>query len=151
MDKHNTIGKIKLLKALDIDIWRLKPKILTDNKVISHDVESLKNILIQESIKEKHGKVIEDFINAAADSIKGININFLSDNNIFEIFQKKLSGDLRGAYLVICDEATKKIVAKDSNKDNGIFLINTLFTSDTITNDIKKMIWKDFIKIRDYE
>ena len=151
MDKHNTIGKIKLLKALDIDIWRLKPKILTDNKVISHDEESLKNILIQESIKEKHGKVIEDFINAAADSIKGININFLSDNNIFEIFQKKLSGDLRGAYLVICDEATKKIVAKDSNKDNGIFLINTLFTSDTITNDIKKMIWKDFIKIRDYE
>ena len=151
MDKHNTIGKIKLLKALDIDIWRLKPKILTDNKVISHDEESLKNILIQESIKEKHGKVIEDFINAAADSIKGININFLSDNNIFEISQKKLSGDLRGAYLVICDEATKKIVAKDSNKDNGIFLINTLFTSDTITNDIKKMIWKDFIKIRDYE
>ncbi len=151
MDKHNTIGKIKLLKALDIDIWRLKPEIFTDNKVINYDVESLKNILIQESIKEKHGKVIEDFTNAAADSIKGININFLSDNNIFEICQKKVSGNLRGAYLVICDEVTKKIVAKDSNEDNGIFLINTLFSSDTITNDIKKMIWKDFIKIRDYE
>ena len=68
-----------------------------------------------------------------------------------EICQKKLLGDLKGAYLIICDEATKKIVAKDSSKDDDTFLINTLFSSDTITNDIKKMIWKDFIKIRDYE
>ena len=151
MDKHNAIEKIKLLKALDIDIWRLKPKNFTDNKVINHDIEPLKNILIQESIQEKHRKVIEDFTNAAADSIKGININFLSDNSILEICQKKLSGDLKGAYLVICDEATKKKVEKDLNKDNSIFLINTLFSSDTITNDIKKMIWKDFLKVRDYE
>ena len=151
MDKHNAIEKIKLLKALDIDIWRLKPKTFTDNKVINHDIEPLKNILIQESIQEKHRKVIEDFTNAAADSIKGININFLSDNSILEICQKKLSGDLKGAYLVICDEATKKKVEKYLNKDNSIFLINTLFSSDTITNDIKKMIWKDFLKVRDYE
>ena len=151
MDKHNAIEKIKLLKALDIDIWRLKPKNFNDNKVINHDIEPLKNILIQESIQEKHRKVIEDFTNAAADSIKGININFLNDNSILEICQKKLSGDLKGAYLVICDEATKKKVEKDLNKDNSIFLINTLFSSDTITNDIKKMIWKDFLKVRDYE
>ena len=151
MDKHNAIGKIKLLKALDIDIWRLKPKNFTDNKVINHDIEPLKNILIQESIQEKHRKVIEDFTNAAADSIKGININFLSDNSILEICQKRLSGDLKGAYLVICDEATKKKVEKDLNKDNSIFLINTLFSSDIITNDIKKTRWKDFLKVRDYE
>ena len=136
MDKHNAIEKIKLLKALDIDIWRLKPKTFTDNKVINNDIEPLKNILIQESIQEKHRKVIEDFTNAAADSIKGININFLSDNSILEICQKKLSGDLKGAYLFICDEATKKKVEKDLNKDNSIFLINTLFSSDTITNDL---------------
>ena len=109
MDKHNAIEKIKLLKALDIDIWRLKPKNFTDNKVINHDIEPIKNILIQESIQEKHRKVIEDFTNAAADSIRGININFLSDNSILEICQKKLSGDLKGAYLIICNEATKKL------------------------------------------
>ena len=151
MDKHNTIGKIKLLKALDIDIWRLKPKTFTDNKVINYDIEPLKNILIQESIQEKHRKVIEDFTNAVDNSIKGININFLSNYSILEICQKKLSGDLKGAYLIICDEVTKKKVEKDFNKDNSIFLINTLFSSDTITNDIKKMIWKDFLKVRDYE
>jgi hypothetical protein len=151
MDKHNTIGKIKLLEALNIDIWLLKSETFSDNKVISHDIEPLKNILIQETMQEKHRKIIEDFTNAAADSIKGININFLSVSSILEICQKKLSGDLKRTYLVICDEATKKIVAKDSNKDDGTFLINTLFSSDTITNDIKKMIWKDFIKIRDYE
>ena len=151
MDKHNTIGKIKLLKALNIDIWLLKSEIFSDNKVISHDIEPLKNILIQETMQEKHRKIIEDFTNAATDSIKGININFLSVSSILEICQKKLLGDLKGAYLIICDEATKKIVAKDSSKDDDTFLINTLFSSDTITNDIKKMIWKDFIKIRDYE
>ena len=67
MDKNNTIGKIKLLKALNIDIWLLKSEIFSDNKVISHDIEPLKNILIQETMQEKHKKIIEDFTNAATD------------------------------------------------------------------------------------
>ena len=36
-------------------------------------------------------------------------------------------------------------------KKNNTFLFNTYFVSDTITNDIKKLLWRDFLKLKDYE
>ena len=57
----------------------------------------------------------------------------------------------------MCDntilEASSEIVNSEGKIINGnhIYLLNTLLDSKTITNDIKKQIWKDFLQIKDYE
>ena len=57
----------------------------------------------------------------------------------------------------MCDnnilEASSDIVNSEGKIINGnhIYLLNTLLDSKTITNDIKKQIWKDFLQIKDYE
>ena len=158
MNNNESIDKIKLLKVLNIDFWVKKklPK-QESNKDNVNLLELSRYIIIQKSIKIKHEEIIKNFMLAAKNVFEDIKFETLEDKELLDSFQDKSSSKLKNVCLVMCDnnilEASSDIVNSEGKIINGnhIYLLNTLLDSKTITNDIKKQIWKDFLQIKDYE
>lgn len=158
MNNNESIDKIKLLKVLNIDFWVKKelPK-QESNKDNVNLLELSRCIIIQKSIKIKHEEIIKNFMSAAKNAFEDIKFETLEDKELLDSFQDKSSSKLKNVCLVMCDnnilEASSDIVNSEGKIINGnhIYLLNTLLDSKTITNDIKKQIWKDFLQIKDYE
>ena len=158
MNNNESIDKIKLLKVLNIDFWVKKklPKQVS-NKDNVNLLELSRCIIIQKSIKIKHEEIIKNFMLAAKNVFEDIKFETLEDKELLDSFQDKSSSKLKNVCLVMCDnnilEASSDIVNSEGKVINGnhIYLLNTLLDSKTISNDIKKQIWKDFLQIKDYE
>ena len=158
MNNNESIDKIKLLKVLNIDFWIKKklPKQVS-NKDNVNLLELSRYIIIQKSIKIKYEEIIKNFMLAAKNAFEDIKFKTLEDKELLDSFQDKSSSKLKNVCLVMCDnnilEASSDIVNLEGKIINGnhIYLLNTLLDSKTITNDIKKQIWKDFLQIKDYE
>ena len=158
MNNNESIDKIKLLKALDIDFW-VKKKLPKQefNKDNVNLLEFSRYIIIQKSIKTEHEKVIKNFMSAAKKAFEDIIFEVVEEEELLNRFREKSSSNLKNVFLVMCDnnilEASSNIVNSEGKIINGnrIYLLNTLLDSKTITNDIKKRIWKDFLQIKEYE
>lgn len=158
MNNNESIDKIKLLKALDIDFW-VKKKLPKQefNKDNVNLLEFSRYIIIQKSIKTEHEKVIKNFMSAAKKAFEDIIFEVVEEEELLNSFREKSSSNLKNVFLVMCDnnilEASSNIVNSEGKIINGnrIYLLNTLLDSKTITNDIKKRIWKDFLQIKEYE
>ena len=158
MNNNESIDKIKLLKVLNIDFWVKKklPK-QVPNKDNVNLLELSRCIIIQKSIKIKHEEIIKNFMSAAKNAFEDITFETLEEKELLNSFHEKGSSKLKNICLVMCDnnilEASSEIVNAEGKIINGnhIYLLNTLLDSKTITNDIKKQIWKDFLQIKDYE
>ena len=158
MSNNESIDKIKLLKVLNIDFWvKKKLQKQESNKDNVNLLELSRYIIIQKSIKIKYEEIIKNFMLAAKNAFEDIKFETLEDKELLDSFQDKSSSKLKNVCLVMCDnnilEASSDIVNSESKIINGnhIYLLNTLLDSKTITNDIKKQIWKDFLQIKDYE
>ena len=147
--KDNYEDKINFLKILNIDFWVTKPiKISYKNK-----------IFVSASINKKHKKLIESFQKNTRKFEKSINFETFDKKNDIEIntdFEEKSFSK----YFILCDASTKSLLVSElqefekiyKNKSgNEIFIFNTLFESDNITNEIKKLIWADFQFFTKYE
>ena len=158
MNNNESIDKIKLLNALDIDFW-VKKKLPKQefNKDNVNLLEFSRYIIIQKSIKTEHEKVIKNFMSAAKKAFEDIIFEVVEEEELLNRFREKSSSNLKNVFLVMCDnnilEASSNIVNSEGKIINGnrIYLLNTLLDSKTITNDIKKRIWKDFLQIKEYE
>ncbi len=158
MNNNESIDKIKLLKVLNIDFWvKKKLQKQESNKDNVNLLELSRYIIIQKSIKIKYEEIIKNFMLAAKNAFEDIKFKTLEDKELLDSFQDKSSSKLKNVCLVMCDnnilEASSDIVNLEGKIINGnhIYLLNTLLDSKTITNDIKKQIWKDFLQIKDYE
>jgi len=147
--KDNYEDKINFLKILNIDFWVTKPiKISYKNK-----------IFVSASINKKHKKLIESFQENTRKFEKSINFEIFDKKNDIKIntdFEEKSFSK----YFILCDASTKSLLVSElqefekiyKNKSgNEIFIFNTLFESDNITNEIKKLIWADFQFFTKYE
>ncbi len=158
MNNNESIDKIKLLNALDIDFW-VKKKLPKQefNKDNVNLLEFSRCIIIQKSIKTEHEEVIKNFMSAAKKAFEDIIFEVVEEEELLNRFREKSSSNLKNVFLVMCDnnilEASSNIVNSEGKIINGnrIYLLNTLLDSKTITNDIKKRIWKDFLQIKEYE
>tara|TARA_B100000902_G_C27257923_1_gene888997 strand:- start:465 stop:938 length:474 start_codon:yes stop_codon:yes gene_type:complete len=157
MDNSEFTQKVKLFNMLGIDLWLKKSNYLNKESKLNYSLNLKKYIIIQDSLKIKHEKVLEDFFSAVKKNKKDISLSVLKDATILETIEKDISEDVKKLYLIICDSNFLKLIQNQVLKENMIkkinntFLFNTSFASDTITNDIKKLLWRDFLKIKDYE
>jgi hypothetical protein len=157
MDNSEFTQKVKLFNMLGIDLWLKKSNYLNKESKLNYSLNLQKYIIIQDSLKIKHEKVLEDFFSAVKKNKKDISLSVLKDATILETIEKDISEDVKKLYLIICDSNFLKLIQNQVLKENMIkkinntFLFNTSFASDTITNDIKKLLWRDFLKIKDYE
>ena len=158
MNNNESIDKIKLLKVLNIDFWvKKKLQKQESNKDNVNLLELSRYIIIQKSIKIKQEEIIKNFMSAAKNAFEDIIFETLEDKELLNSFHEKSSSKIKNVCLVMCDnnilEASSDIVNSEGKVINGnhIYLLNTLLDSKTITNDIKKQIWKDFLQIKDYE
>ena len=147
--KDNYEDKINFLKILNIDFWVTKPI----------KISYKKKILVSASINKKHKKLIESFQENTRKFEKSINFEIFDKKNDIKIntdFEEKSFSK----YFILCDASTKSLLASElqefekiyKNKSgNEIFIFNTLFESDNITNEIKKLIWADFQFFTKYE
>ena len=101
-------------------------------------------------------KRLEKFFSAVKTK-EDIDLSVLKDAAILESIEKNTLKDLKKFYLIICDLNFFKLIQSQVTRENMIikknntFLFNTYFVSDTITNDIKILLWRDFLKLKDYE
>ncbi len=157
MNNSEFTQKVKLFNMLGIDLWLKKSNYLNKESKLNYSLNLKKYIIIQDSLKIKHEKVLEDFFSAVKKNKKDISLSVLKDATILETIEKDISEDVKKLYLIICDSNFLKLIQNQVLKENMIkkinntFLFNTSFASDTITNDIKKLLWRDFLKIKDYE
>ena len=157
MDSSEFIKKTKLFDMLGIDLWLKKSNYINKESESNNNQNFKKYIIIQDSLKIKHEKVLENFFNAVKKTKENIDLSVLKDAAILETIEKNTSKDLKKFYLIICDSNFFKLIQSQVTRENMIikknntFLFNTYFVSDTITNDIKKLLWRDFLKLKDYE
>ena len=147
--KDNYEDKINFLKILNVDFWVKKPI----------KISYKKKIFVSVSIYEKHKKLIESFQENTRKFEKSINFEIFDKKNDIKIntdFEEKSFSK----YFILCDASTKSLLVSElqefekiyKNKSgNEIFIFNTLFESDNITNEIKKLIWADFQFFTKYE
>ena len=147
--KDNYEDKINFLKILNIDFWVTKPI----------KISYKKKIFVSGSINKKHKKLIESFQENTRKFEKSINFEIFDKKNDIKIntdFEEKSFSK----YFILCDASTKSLLVSElqefekiyKNKSgNEIFIFNTLFESDNITNEIKKLIWADFQFFTKYE
>ena len=147
--KDNYEDKINFLKILNKDFWVTKPK----------KISYKKKILVSASIYKKHKKLIESFQENTRKFEKSINFETFDKKNDIEIntdFEEKSFSK----YFILCDNSTKSLLVSElqefekiyKNKSgNEIFIFNTLFESDNISNETKKLIWADFQFFTKYE
>ena len=148
-NKDNYEDKINFLKILNIDFWVTKPI----------KISYKKKIFVSTSINKKHKKLIESFQENTRKFEKSINFEIFDKKNDIKIntdFEEKSFSK----YFILCDASTKSLLVSElqefekiyKNKSgNEIFIFNTLFESDNITNEIKKLIWADFQFFTKYE
>ena len=147
MSNDNYLNKINLLKLLKADIYIKKDKHLIE-KNFYH-----KEVIINNTLKKKHYKLIENFLSAAKEFYPNFIVNFLSTDDILLRIEKLKEIDKNYISLIFCDKDTLNnlpphLICHDniykSNLNKNIFLFNTSLVSDNISNDVKKLIWNDF-------
>ncbi len=157
MDNSELIKKAKMFNMLGIDLWIKKPNCINKESELNNSLNLKKYIIVQDSLKIKHEKVLENFFNAVKKIEEDISLSVLKDVTILEAIEKNTPVDFKNLYLIVCDENFFNLIQNKVTKDhmimkkNNTFLFNTSFVSDTITSDIKKLLWRDFLKIKDYE
>ena len=151
MSKSDYHDKIKLLEALDIDLWVNKKNSQIDNTIA-------RNIIIQDFIYEKQPEIIDNFLVAAKKSLKDVEVSYLNFEKIINLTTTELNSSVKSIFLIICNDDVVRRITTSKFKDNYIketknnrYMFNTLLVSDKITNEIKKAIWEDFLQIKDYE
>ena len=151
MSKSDYHDKIKLLEALDIDLWVNKKNSQIDNTIA-------RNIIIQDFIYEKQPEIIDNFLVAAKKSLKDVEVSYLNFEKIINLTATELNSSVKSIFLIICNDDVVRRITTSKFKDkyiketkNNRYMFNTLLVSDKITNEIKKAIWEDFLQIKDYE
>lgn len=151
MSKSDYHDKIKLLEALDIDLWVNKKNSQIDNTIA-------RNIIIQDFIYEKQPEIIDNFLVAAKKSLKDVEVSYLNFEKIINLTATELNSSVKSIFLIICNDDLVRRITTSKFKDkyiketkNNRYMFNTLLVSDKITNEIKKAIWEDFLQIKDYE
>ena len=151
MSKSDFHDKIKLLEALDIDLWVNKKNSQIDNTIA-------RNIIIQDFIYEKQPEIIDNFLVAAKKSLKDVEVSYLNFEKIINLTTTELNSSVKSIFLIICNDDLVRRITTSKFKDkyiketkNNRYMFNTLLVSDKITNEIKKAIWEDFLQIKDYE
>ena len=155
MSKYNLQNNLKLLDALNVDVWIKKTNIINNRK--SYIVK----ILILDNLYNNHKSVVDNFLTAACKNLKNLKIDFLNKESIFNIINADfVETEYLNISLILCDDNFKNEACSSlvncndvykNSSNRGIYLFNTSLVSDKITNDIKKLIWKDFIYIANYE
>lgn len=155
MSKEKYSVNLKSLGYLGIDLWVKKNKLVseTDKNLKIH-----KNIIIQDTLNDKHKEIFKNFITAVKNSLENINIDFLDYNNLIELDASIDSDNIRNIYLIICNDDIKNIIQGEEYKEkysrvvkNNIYTFNTFMVSENITDKIKKLLWKNFLYIKSYE
>lgn len=151
MSKSDYHDKIKLLEALDIDLWVNKKNSQIDNTIA-------RNIIIQDFIYEKQPEIIDNFLIAVKKSLKDAEVSYLNFEKIINLTTTELNSSVKSIFLIICNDDLVRRITTSKFKDkyiketkNNRYMFNTLLVSDKITNEIKKAIWEDFLQIKDYE
>lgn len=151
MSKSDYHDKIKLLEALDIDLWVNKKNSQIDNTIA-------RNIIIQDFIYEKQPEIIDNFLVAAKKSLKDVEVSYLNFEKIINLTTKELNSSVKSIFLIICNDDVVRRITTSKFKDkyiketkNNRYMFNTLLVSDKITSEIKKAVWEDFLQIKDYE
>lgn len=151
MSKSDYHDKIKLLEALDIDLWVNKKNSQIDNTIA-------RNIIIQDFIYEKQPEIIDNFLIAVKKSLKDVEVSYLNFEKIINLTATELNSSVKSIFLIICNDDVVRRITTSKFKDkyiketkNNRYMFNTLLVSDKITNEIKKAIWEDFLQIKDYE
>ena len=155
MSKYNLQNNLKLLDALNVDVWIKKTNIINNRK--SYIVK----IFILDNLYNNHKSVVDNFPAAACKNLKDLKIDFLNKESIFNIINTDfVEAEYLNISLILCDDNFKNEACSSlvncndvykNSSNSGIYLFNTSLVSDKITNDIKKLIWKDFIYIANYE
>jgi len=155
MSEKEFYNKIELLKVIQADVW-LRNKNFGSEK----DKQIFKNILILDSLRVKHGEVVNNFISAAKKEYPSINFTFFREHDLFDLVNENHKKNERNIFLVFYDSKFKKILSEKvdiiedfyNNKlENNFFFFNKLLEADVITNKIKKDIWENFLHTINYE
>ena len=155
MSKEKYSVNLKSLGYLGIDLWVKKNKLASET---DKDLKIHKNIIIQDTLNDKHKEIFKNFITAVKNSLENINIDFLDYNNLIELDASIDSDNIRNIYLIICNDDIKNIIQGEEYKEkysrvvkNNIYTFNTFMVSENITDKIKKLLWKNFLYIKSYE
>ena len=148
-NSNNYEDKITFLSHLNINFWVKKPK----------SIKFVKLILICMSLYKNHKDLLESFQENAKKSEPGIRFDFFDNLDKLKLDLGKETASL-SKYMILCNTSTKSLLTNDLYKfdeiyknklGNKIFIFNTLFESDNISNDMKKLIWADFQFFTKYE
>jgi len=154
MSKYSFQTKLKLLDATNTGVWIKKRNI---NNKKSYIIK----VLILDDLYDKHKIVVDGFVKAARDNYKNLKIYFLNKESIFNALRNdEIDKECLSISLILCDDTFKnkaclhldnfdEMFKKSAN--NSIYLFNTLLVSDKITKDLKKLIWKDYLCVINYE
>ena len=155
MSKEKYSVNLKSLGYLVIDLWVKKNKLVSET---DKDLKIHKNIIIQDTLNDKHKEIFKNFITAVKNALENINIDFLDYNNLIELDASIDSDNIRNIYLIICNDDIKNIIQGEEYKEkysrvvkNNIYTFNTFMVSENITDKIKKLLWKNFLYIKSYE
>ena len=155
MSEKKFYNKIELLKVMQADVW-LRKKSFGSKK----DKKIFKNILILESLRVKHGEVVNNFISAAKKECPNINFNFFREPDLIDLVNENHKTNDKNIFLVLCDSKFEKILSErvdiienfyNNKLENNFFFFNKLLEADVITNKIKKDIWENFLYTINYE
>lgn len=155
MSEKEFYNKIELLKVMQADVW-LRKKNFGSKK----NKQIFKNILILDSLRVKHGEVVNNFISAAKKEYPSINFTFFREPDLFDLVNENHKKNERNIFLVFYDSKFEKILSErvdiiegfyNNKLENNFFFFNKLLESDVITNKIKKDIWENFLYTINYE
>ena len=155
MSEKEFYNKIELLKVMQADVW-LRKKNFGSKK----NKQIFKNILILDSLRVKHGEVVNNFISAAKKEYPSINFTFFREPDLFDLVNENHKKNERNIFLVFYDSKFEKILSErvdiiegfyNNKLENNFFFFNKLLESDVITNKIKKDIWVNFLHTINYE
>ena len=154
MSKYSFQTKLKLLDTINTDVW-IKKRNINNKKTY------IVKVLILDDLYDKHKILVDGFVKAARDNYKNLKIYFLSKESIFNALRNdEMDKECLSISLVLCDDTFKNKACLDldnfkkmfrNSTNNSIYLFNTLLASDKITKDLKKLIWKDYLCIINYE
>ena len=143
--------KIELLKVLNVGIWLKRPNF----------PKIKKKIIIQTLLFKKHKSIIESFIKSVRNLEIDTMVKKLENDDLIHIINSNQEKNKKSIFFIVCQkEIMNEIVDKNLNKSDNvyvndtkdmIFVFNTLFESDKISNDMKKTVWKDLIYSLSYE
>ena len=155
MSEKEFYNKIELLKVIQADVW-LRNKNFGSEK----DKKIFKNILILDSLRVKHGEVVNNFISAAKKEYPSINFTFFKEHDLFDLVNENHKKNEKNIFLVFYDSKFEKILSErvdivessyNNKLENNFFFFNKLLEADVITNKIKKDIWENFLHTINYE